>query len=353
LPRTLSTGSVRQWYAWACKLLRFSHDQRGTCVHRKDRMDRKLATSCITTVPLIVILFFPALLLSAYLLESVSANTLPARISSNKPEKITFASADGDLLDGKPTLLDGYLFRPEGKGPFPALVALHGCSGLFTKRGTLNARFSDWGRRLAGLGYVVLFPDSFNPRGISETCTRRDRSGFSPHKERSRDAHGALLWLQTQSFVQKDRIGLIGWSNGGITLLAIIDSSLEKEGTEDFRVAVAFYPSCTSFSKNQNWRPRIPLTILIGEEDDWTPASSCKALVARAKKSGYPADIVTFPNAYHDFDHPDLPLKTRTGLAFTVNKEGTAKVGTNQAARAAAIELVPKILEQYLKEKGK
>ncbi len=175
------------------------------------------------------------------------------------------------------TLLDGYLFHPEGNGPFPAIVALHGCSGLFTKRGKLNSRFLDWSRCLAGLGYVVLFPDSVNPREISEACARKDRSGFSPHRERPRDANGASLWLETQSFVNRDRVGLMGWSNGGTTLLATIASSFKKESGEDFRVAVAFYPGCTSFTKSHNWRPRIPLTILIGEKDNWTSAASCRS----------------------------------------------------------------------------
>jgi dienelactone hydrolase len=270
-----------------------------------------------------------------------------------QPEKVTFSSLDDDLHGDRPTMLDGYVFRPDGNGPFPAIVALHGCSGLFMRSGRLNARFADWGSRLSDLGYVVLFPDSFHSRGVSEMCTRKDRSGFSPYKERLRDAKGALLWLQTQPFVKKDRIGLMGWSNGGTTLLAAIyksDSLPQAADSGDFRVAIAFYPSCTSFSKSPHWRPRIPLAILIGEADDWTPAASCRSLVARAKEAGRIAEIVTFPNAYHDFDHPNLALKTRTGLAFTVNKDGTAKIGTNQGARAAAIELVPKILERYLKE---
>lgn len=146
----------------------------------------------------------------------------------------------------------------------------------------------------------------------------------------------------------------MGWSNGGITLLAAINSSDASSKNEDrggFRVAIAFYPGCTFFSKSPNWRPRIPLTILIGEADDWTPAASCKSLVAHAKKAGRDAEIVTFPHAHHDFDHPNLAQKTRKGLAFTVKKDGTATIGTNQEARAAAIELVPKILERYLKEK--
>lgn len=315
--------------------------------------NRKTKTAALTVFLLLLFLSAPLHMIT-HAADAGVINAQQARAVSDQPEKITFSSADGDLHRGKPTLLDGYLFRPEGNGPSPSIVALHGCAGLFLKSGRLNARFADWGRRLAGLGYVVLFPDSFNPRGISEACTRKDRSGFSPHKERPRDANGALLWLQTQSFVRRDRIGLMGWSNGGITLLATIDSldsSFKSGGSEDFRVAIAFYPGCTSFSKSSNWRPRVPLTILIGESDDWTPAASCKVLVAHAKEAGRDAEIVTFPNAYHDFDHPNLPLKTRTGLAFTVKKDGTARIGTNHEARAAAIELVPKILERYLKEK--
>jgi dienelactone hydrolase len=281
--------------------------------------------------------------------ETVSAPQ--AQSGSPQPEKITFSSRDNDLQGNKPTLLNGYLFRPVGNGPFPAIVALHGCSGLFAKSGKLSARFEDWGRRLREHGYVVLFPDSFHSRGISEVCTRKNRSGFSAHKERAGDAAGALAWLQAQSFVRGDRIGLMGWSNGGTTLLAAVDASLKPSADKDFRVAVAFYPGCTNFSKKNNWHPRIPLTILIGEADDWTPASSCRALITRAQQEGRTAEVVIFPHAYHAFDHPNLSLRTRKGLAFTVRKEGTARVGTNPEARSAVLELVPRILDQFLKEK--
>jgi len=124
--------------------------------------------------------------------------------------------------------------------------------------------------------------------------------------------------------------------------------------SDDFQVAIALYPGCTSFVKKENWQPRVPLTIFIGEADDWTPAAPCKILVARAKEQGHQADIVTFSNAFHDFDHPNLPLKTRKGLAFTVNDQGSARVGTDPEGREAVLGLVPKLLAQYLqKSSGK
>src|SRR5687767_11990657 len=87
-------------------------------------------------------------------------------------ERVQFPSADGALNGGAPTQLEGYLYRPTGAGPFPAVVAMHGCGGLFTlrDRSKLAARNIDWGTRLSTQGYVVLFPDSLNPRGTPEVC---------------------------------------------------------------------------------------------------------------------------------------------------------------------------------------
>jgi dienelactone hydrolase len=272
---------------------------------------------------------------------------LSALASSIEPQKVTFASEDEDLTGGVPTILDGYVYRPDGPGPFPAIVGLHGCSGLFTA-GRINARYADWGGRLAALGYIVIFPDSFGPRGIAEVCRQKDRSSFSPHRERPRDAVGALRWLQKQAIVQRERVGLMGWSNGGTTLLSTIGALSKTAGSDSFQLAIAFYPGCTKFVHKKNWQPRIPLTIFIGEVDDWTPAAPCKELVARANAEGCQADIITFPNAYHGFDHPNLPLTIRKGLAFTANGQGSARVGTDPEGRATVLEVVPKLLARYL-----
>lgn len=304
--------------------------------------------SAVVTLVLIMTLTFSTYGPEAFAAEKL-VDELPIHAPLSQPQKVAFPSEDSELTGGPPTMLEGYIFRPEKPGPLPAIVALHGCSGLFTS-GRMNARFADWGERLAALGYVVLFPDSFTPRGIAEACTQKERSGFSAYRERPSDANGALHWLQSQATVQKDRIGLMGWSNGGSTLLATIGPSLPKGRSDDFQVAIALYPGCTSFVKKETWQPRISLTIFIGEADDWTPAAPCKALVARAKEQGRQADIVTFPNAYHDFDHPNLPLKTRKGLAFTVNDQGSARVGTDPEGRAAVLELVPRLLARYLQK---
>jgi dienelactone hydrolase len=110
---------------------------------------------------------------------------------------------------GSPPTLDGRLYRPSGDGPFPAVVALHGCSGLWSSKDAsqLGPRHADWGERLAALGYVVIFPDSYGSRGLERQCENGDRT-VEPFRERVADAKAARRYLQTLPFVKPDAIAL-------------------------------------------------------------------------------------------------------------------------------------------------
>ena len=88
----------------------------------------------------------------------------------------------------------------------------------------------------------------------------------------------------------------------------------------------------------------IPLEILVGGADDWTDAEDCRVLAARAEARGEPVRIKVYPGAYHDFDHPNLPVHERRGLAYTAGENGVAHVGTDPAARADALTRVPGFL---------
>lgn len=233
-------------------------------------------------------------------------------------ERVSFPSQDR-------TEITGVLFRPAGPGPFPAVVGLHGCAGLW-RRGELDARSADWAARLTAAGFVVLFPDSYSPRGLTATCTTRERA-IRP-RGRALDAAGAAEWLGRQAFIDKRRIALIGWSNGGTT--ALYATGTTPPAGVDYRLALIFYPGCRGFLRS-GWSPRQPVTILHGEADDWTPAEPC---VAIARTAG--ATFVGYPGAFHDFDHPDLPLRTRRA-AYAQRVDGQVTIGTNPAARQDAI----------------
>ena len=212
--------------------------------------------------------------------------------------------------------MEAEMFRPEGKGPFPAVIALHGCAGLYKRDGTLSARHVDWGQRLSKAGFMVLMPDSYGSRGLGSQCKVRDRD-VRPSRDRVADALATRDYLQSRSDIKADAVSLLGWSNGGSTVL----------------YAVKEKPSSS-----------VPLLILIGTADDWTPAEPCMALAERAKSQGDDVQIVTYAGAYHDFDHPDLALHTRRGLAYTSGKSGVAHTGSNPAAAADAADRVSAFL---------
>ena len=239
--------------------------------------------------------------------------------------------------------LHGVLFRPDGAGPFPGVVALHGCESLIRGTGKLAPIFAAWGERLAAAGLAVVFPDSFGSRGLSTQCRVRERKVRS-ERERVADANAARRWLESQPWTIKDRVSLLGWANGAVaSLWAVRPRTVPRDGTSDFRSAVALYPGCRRLAEAA-WSARIPTLILVGRADDWTVATTCEQMVAGAHGRSALASLVIYPGAYHEFDRPDYPLREVTGLANTADGTGKAHLGTNAAARADALARVPQWL---------
>lgn len=282
-------------------------------------------------------------------LASVAGRPGPPSARAAAPEKVAFSSRDADLTGAAPTRLSALLFRPSGPGPFPAVIALHGCAGLYRTSGAIAVRDLDWANRLRERGYVVLLPDSFTPRGVSTICRQRPRT-IRPGIERARDAYAALAYLQSQPFVRRDRVGLLGWSNGAIAVLSTLDQTSQARPSglaHDFRIGIAFYPACTWLANQGGWRPVAKITILVGESDDWTPAPPCLRLAEQTRAHPLPLDVVVYPGAYHDFDYPEDGLRTLGGLPTTAS--GRATVGADPGARANARQLVPQLLDRYLR----
>ena len=247
------------------------------------------------------------------------------------------AAPDSVDIEGK---LKGLIYRPQGSGPFPAIVALHSCDSLSDPKGMIAHRYADWGERLAAAGYVVLFPDSFAARGLGTQCAAGQRSMRSG-RERVADVEAARRWLQAQAYVAADRVSLIGWANGAVAVLwTIRPSAARRDGKPDFRSAVALFPGCRRL-RDSAWSARLPTLILIGAKDDWTPASACEQMVAGARGRTARISITVYPDAYHDFDHPDLPLQQRSNVAFATGPAGRVHVGTDAEARADALKRVP------------
>ena len=139
-----------------------------------------------------------------------------------------------------------WLAKPDGDGPFPAVVLMHGCSG--TERNTSHQTvWQGLNRHVARLndyGYVTLIVDSFGPRRITDGC----QTGGEYYPVQLSDAHAAFDHLASLSFVDAERIGFAGWSLGGGTALRLalgstIDSRT-REGRGSYAALVAYYPWC-------------------------------------------------------------------------------------------------------------
>ena len=210
------------------------------------------------------------------------------------------------IATGEPGVrIDSWLAKPEGKGPFPAVVLMHGCSG--TERNTthqtvwrgLNAHAALLNKN----GYVTLIVDSFGPRRISDGC----QTGGKYYSVQVSDAHAAFDHLASLPFVDADRIGFVGLSLGGGTALQLaLRSSINlraREGRGTYAALVAYYPWCeTSWA----YSLKRPVLILIGEKDDWTPTWRCETLrnIAETARNKPTLEMTVYPDAHHSFDLP-------------------------------------------------
>lgn len=307
-----------------------------------------------------------AIIASAVVVSAQTSPAPPPAAPTAEQSHIDLPHIDIPALDGT-TMLYGHLFRPKDSGetPRPAVVMMHGCSGLIAKNGRFFPLYRPWARAFLAQGYVVLVLDSATPRGLGQTCTGPD--AMRMWRERPRDAYAALLYLQAQPFVRADRVALAGWSQGGgAVLLAINSHSIGRTSPEaqavaprlkqDFVAAVAFYPGACSEAfhrgtyppgEREGWTSRVPLLVLFGEDDVWTELKPCAEFLDTAIARGNAIETKTYPGAVHAFDAPNLK---RTELPQYRTRDGRIPViGTNDAARDDAFVRVPAWLAGWMR----
>jgi dienelactone hydrolase len=240
--------------------------------------------------------------------------------------------------------LHAELFKPDGEGPFPTVIALHGCGGLSTHAEPVLPRYREWAEQLVKEGRAVLLPDSYGARGLGPQCRVKERR-LAARRERVADIVAARQWLLQQSWARHDRISLIGWGHGASALLwAIRPQSLARNSEPDFRSAIAFYPDC-QLSAGLGWGARVPTLLLIGANDDVSSPPACRQMIDGARGRSALTRIVVYPGAYHDFDRPNLPLHAVAATADAASPE-RGHVGTDPEAREDAQKLVEEWLSR-------
>tara|TARA_Y100001934_G_scaffold85749_1_gene106504 strand:+ start:169 stop:1071 length:903 start_codon:yes stop_codon:yes gene_type:complete len=219
-------------------------------------------------------------------------------------QKVSIQGISGG--DGKE--LDAYLYKPKGDGPYPAVIALHGAGGIFPYQ-------LWWAKEISKKGYTVLFIDHYCTRGLlcevesgdddqARGQIMRNWQYVSP-RQRVMDAVAAYRWLSRKTYVQNDKIGLIGWSWGASSALFALKTarrtSLPNGG---FKATIAFYPNLKYVLDKPAWGRSGPIEqptlILYGKKDTLESEEAYETLLSE----GHSGDIrvVGFEGAYRKFD---------------------------------------------------
>jgi len=190
-----------------------------------------------------------------------------------------------------PQPIPAVLALPAGTGPFPAVIVLHGCSGRSSAQQV-------WAERLNSWGYAALIPDSFAPRGVSNVCAPANQPRVTP-QDRAGDVLSAALWLRTQPEIDGTRIGVVGFSHGGLTAAWVTQRRYERLYPGLLKAAVDYYGACRSPETHGT----VPLLALAGDDDTWGyPALSCRGFAGKLRPDQV-FEVQTYPGAVHVFDN--------------------------------------------------
>ena len=197
---------------------------------------------------------------------------------------VSFKSADLGIRGNEPAeTVSGLFSKPEGQGPFPAVVLLLTCGGV---RSHVS---EDWPRFLAANGYAALTVDTFGSRGAGR-CPGARRFGG---EHMWRDAYGALDYLASRPDIDATRIGVMGFSLGAFAVEQIAENALKSDHDRTFGAGIALYGRCTVYGARS-----FPLLVIIGDRD--RNSQNCP------REPGVGLSIEILEGAFHAFDQSEF-----------------------------------------------
>jgi len=228
------------------------------------------------------------------------------------------------------------IYKPEGAGPFPAVVLFHQCGGLASPSGKWqNLSILNWAKEAVKRGYVAFVVDGFSQRGVDSVCFG-PKNGVNLARS-TKDALQAAEHLRTFSFVDKQRVGFAGFSDGAMVgILASGGHWARVLGPgEPFAAVVSFYPGCSTI-KPAAGRPYEvvnadigrPLLVLMADKDNETPPQDCVARLEPLKAGGAPVEWHIYPGVTHCWDcenkHGDSKIDSRGNrVVYYYDKQAT------------------------------
>jgi carboxymethylenebutenolidase len=199
------------------------------------------------------------------------------------PKTVSYKSGDDTV--------QGILYTPEGKGPFPGIVVIHEWWGL-------NDWVKDQASKLSDQGYVTLAVDLYRGKVAKTPDEAHELMRGLPEDREKRDVHAAVQFLQSQSNVKKDDIGAIGWCMGGGVSL---DVALQEPTLKADVINYGHLATDPESTKKIN----AAILGLFGGQDRGIPPEDVKKFEQLLKQQGKKIEVVIYPDAGHAFENPN------------------------------------------------
>lgn len=191
------------------------------------------------------------------------------------------------------------LDKPEGNGPFPAVMLVPGCEGFHGLK--WKEHFNRVAQRIKGAGFAVLRVN-YHAAGEVTTC-----EVIMNPAEVTADVATAAKFLRAQPFIKPGAINIIAWSYGAGAAFNALDGS---DGREPAQIAalIAYYPVVGMI---RPWEKVVPALVLCGDDDVHAHCERLDPLLSLLP-GGKEVKVVSYPQTWHGFDNSDLPAKTAT-----------------------------------------
>ncbi len=234
---------------------------------------------------------------------------------------------------------------PEGEGPFPVVIQLHGCGGKKPFQ-------AHWAEQAKTAGWAVIVVDSYRHRNISSlqayatVCTGVRLWG----RERAGDLYAMMEWARAQSWADSTRIAVAGWSHGGWTALDAMSlrpgaemasaTRLDGLGDEPLKGLIGAFvvypyvgPGSIAWTRGLGFDA--PVTALVGTADVVVGNKSLARTLRRMATPSTPIDVTLLEGATHAFDEVEAKdLRVRYDPELTRRAHGMYRDWLE--ARAAA-----------------
>jgi carboxymethylenebutenolidase len=183
------------------------------------------------------------------------------------------------------------LYTPQGKGPFPGIVAIHEWWGL-------NDWVKEQASKLADQGYVTLALDLYRGKVATTPEVAHELMRGVPEDRAARDLRAAFDYLKSQPYVKPDRIASIGWCMGG-------GYSLDMALAEPTLAAAVINYGHLATEPQTLQKINAPILGIFGAEDQGIPVDSVNKFERDLKQAGKKVEIVIYPDAGHAFENPN------------------------------------------------